>query len=245
MWLNEDTHHAPLPKEGNLGILPEGGTNSIACRRMSQLEVCQLLWSDSQVIYLLGLNGYKIPLITPLPKPLANGTSLTGGKSIYLKMDILQSIAGESDQKVLLPSKHPSILTVSSVKATLPKLEREVSMTMEVRELLSRAMLDMSGHASGNSTSKRPNPVVILTPPPHKLRDPSGPVDTSSQVSTLDDAEMAEMAEASMEEIPSPTAKTPGPSSGAPPTDASYLQEEVNKALGELLATKSSINAHQ
>ena len=38
VWLNEDTCHAPLPKEGHLGILPEGGTNSTTCRRISQLE---------------------------------------------------------------------------------------------------------------------------------------------------------------------------------------------------------------
>ena len=83
-------------------------------------------------------------------------------------------------------------------------------MIMEVKELLSQVMLDTSGHASGNSIPKRPNPVVILIRPPHKLRDPSRPVDTSSQVSTPEDAEMAE---ASLEEIPtatSPTAKTPG-----------------------------------
>ena len=100
---------------------------------------------------------------------------------------------------------HPFIYPI---KATLPKPEREVSMTMEVRELLSWVILDMSGHVSGNSTLKRPNPLVVLTPPPHKLRDPSRLVDTSSQVNTLDDAEMAEMAEASLEEIPCPTAKT-------------------------------------
>ena len=118
-------------------------------------------------------------------------------------------------------------------------------MTMEVRELLSQAILDMSGHVSGNSTPKRPNPMVILKPPPHELRDPSGPVDTSSQVSAPDKAEMAE---ASLEEIPtatSPTAKTPKPSGGAPPTDVGHLQEKANKALGELLTTKSSINTHQ
>ena len=67
-------------------------------------------------------------------------------------------------------------------------------------------------------------------------------MDTSSQVSAPDDAEMVE---ASLEEILSPTVKTPGPSSGAPPSDTSYLWEEANKALGELLATKSSIDAHQ
>ena len=37
--LNEDTCHVPLPKEGHLGILPEGGTNNTACGRISQLEV--------------------------------------------------------------------------------------------------------------------------------------------------------------------------------------------------------------
>ena len=88
------------------------------------------------------------------------------------------------------------------------------------KELLSLAILDMSGHVSGNSTPKRPNPMVLLTPPPHKLRDLSGLVDMSSQVSTPDDAKMAE---ASLEEIPSLTVETPGPSSGTAPSDASYL----------------------
>ena len=90
---------------------------------------------------------------------------------------------------------------------------------MEVREVLSQAILDTSCHVSGNLTPKRPNPMVILTPPPHKLRDLSGLVDTS-QVSTPDDAEMVE---ASLEEIPSPTVETPGPSGSALPSDVSYL----------------------
>ena len=50
VWLNRDTHHAPLPIEGHLCVLPEGGTNSATCRRVSQLEVCQLLHSCLQVI---------------------------------------------------------------------------------------------------------------------------------------------------------------------------------------------------
>ena len=87
--------------------------------------------------------------------------------------------------------------------------------------------------------------MVILTPPPHKLRDLSGLVDTSSQVSALDNVEMEE---ASLGEGPttiSPIAKTPGSRSGTPPTDTSHLQEKANKALEELLATKSSIDAHR
>ena len=37
--LNRDTCHAPLPREGHLCVLPEGGTSCAACGRVSQLEV--------------------------------------------------------------------------------------------------------------------------------------------------------------------------------------------------------------
>ena len=43
--LHEDTCHAPLPKEGHLGILPQGGADMTTCGRISQLGVCQLLIS--------------------------------------------------------------------------------------------------------------------------------------------------------------------------------------------------------
>ena len=110
-------------------------------------------------------------------------------------------------------------------------------MTMEVRSLLSQVMLDMPGCGSGNLTPKRPNPVVILTPPPHKLRDLPKLVDTLSQVSTPDDVEMVE---ASLEGVPttiSPIAATPRSRSVTPPADMGELQEKANKALEELLAT--------
>ena len=118
-------------------------------------------------------------------------------------------------------------------------------MTMEVRELLSWVGLDMSDTCIREFHPKETRShVVLITPLPTKLGDFPWPVDTSSQVSALNGAEMGD---ASLEEIPtasSPTAKTPGPSGGAPPTDTGNLQEEANKALGRLLATKSSINTH-
>ena len=55
--LHKDTCHATLPKEGHLGILPQGGAEMTVCRRISQLEVCQLLVSGLQVAYPVGLNG--------------------------------------------------------------------------------------------------------------------------------------------------------------------------------------------
>ena len=169
--LNEDTCHAPLPKEGHLGILPQGEVDMTTCGRISQLEVHQLLISCLQVTYPVGLNGHKDPIIISLPKSLANGISLTGGKSMYLKINILQPMAKEPDWKALPLGRCSTIIISSPLKPTPPKPEREVSMTMEVRSLLSQAILDMSGHGSGNSTPKRPNPVVVLIPPAHKLKD--------------------------------------------------------------------------
>ena len=118
-------------------------------------------------------------------------------------------------------------------------------MTTEVRELLSQVVLDTSEHASGSSTPKRLEPMVLVTPLPSKPEDFPWPVDTSSKVSIPDDAEMGD---ASLEEIPttsSPTADTPGPSGDSPPLDVAHLWEEADKALGDLLAIKSSIDAHQ
>ena len=199
---------------------------------------------SSWVVYLVGLNGCEVPVLAYPPRSLAKGTNLLGGKPIYLKMDFPQSIMEGPKLKVPPPGGcSSSILIASPIRVPLQMVEGEVSMTMEVRELLSQAGLDMSGYISGNFTPKRLECVVLVTPPPTKPEDFPWPVDTSSQVSTLDDAEMGDT---SLEEIPatsSPTAETPGPSSGAPPSDTAHLWEEANKALGELLVTKSSIDA--
>ena len=95
--LHKGTHHVPLPKEGHLGILPQRGAKMTPCRQIHQLEVCQLLISSLQVAYPIGLNGCEEPIITSLPESLANGISLTRGKSIYQEIDILQSLAEELD----------------------------------------------------------------------------------------------------------------------------------------------------
>ena len=163
-------------------------------------------------------------MVVSLPKLLAKGTNLLEGKPVYLEVDILQPTMERQEPTVPPLGSHSSPIQVPSpIRAPLPKAEREVSMTMEVRELLSWVVLDMSGHASGNSTPKRLNPIVLLTPLPVKLGDFPRPVDTSSQVSTLDDVEMED---ASLAEIPtatSPTAETPRPSSGTPSADTSHL----------------------
>ena len=94
-----------------------------ACGRISQLEVCQLLVSGLQVAYLVGLNGWEDPIITSLPKSLANSISLTGGKSVYLEIDIPQPMAEEPDQKALPLGKCSAVIIASPLKTT-PKTRK-------------------------------------------------------------------------------------------------------------------------
>ena len=82
------------------------------------MEVCQLLISGPQITYPIGLNGCEEPIIISLPESLANGISLTGGESIYLEIDIPQSLAEEPDQKVLPIGKHSTIVIASPHKTT-------------------------------------------------------------------------------------------------------------------------------
>ena len=63
VWLNRDACHVPLPREGHLNIMVEGGTSSATCRRTSQLKVHQLLSLGSQVVYPVGLNECEVPVI--------------------------------------------------------------------------------------------------------------------------------------------------------------------------------------
>ena len=80
---------------------------------------------------------------------------------------------------------------------------------------------------------------------PLLLESTTKPVDTSSQVymqaSIPDDAEPEDL---TLEEISLPI-KTLGLGTGTLPVDVVQLQEEVGKALGCLLMTRSSFDDHQ
>ena len=117
VWLNKDACHAPLPREGYLSVLVEGSTSSATCRRISQLEVHQHLSSGSQVVYPVGLNGCEVPVIASLPKSLAKGMNLLGGKPICLQVDILQSTTkGPEPKAPPLGSHSTSILSQAPSK---------------------------------------------------------------------------------------------------------------------------------
>ena len=123
VWLHKGTHNVPLPKEEHLGILPQRGAEATPCGWISQLEVCQLLISSPQVAYPIGLNGCEEPIITSLLESLANSIGLSRGKSVYLEIDILQSLAEKPDRKVLPIGKLSTTVITSPHKST-PKIER-------------------------------------------------------------------------------------------------------------------------
>ena len=72
-------------------------------------------------------------MVVSPPESLPKGTTLIGGKPIYLKVSMLQPTPEGQEPKALPHSSHFSPIQVPSpIKASPPKAEREVSMTMEV-----------------------------------------------------------------------------------------------------------------
>ena len=171
---------------------------------------------------------------------------MLGGESAFLQVDLLQSATKEQEFKVLsLGGGLNATPTASPTQAFPPKVEGQISMTMEVSELLSQAALDTSSQALGTSSPKRPGSLALASSLPLKLEDSVKLVDTSSQVSIPDDVDMDDP---TLEEINASSSRpvgTPEGSGDAPPLDVTQLQEEDNKAMGCLLAMKSTIDAHQ
>ena len=178
--LFEGPCHAPLPKDKYLGILPQGKAEETPCGQISQLKVCQLLVTGPQVIYPIGLNGHDQPIITTLQELLGSSISLTMSEHIYLEIDIPSLSMEEPDQKIP-PLGEVSTILITSPHKSLPKSEG--SMTMEVSNLLSQAVLEVSSHKSEHSSLRRSTTAAVLMTPPWKPEGPPQAVNTSSQVS--------------------------------------------------------------
>ena len=219
-----------------MGILPQRGAEEAPRGQISQLEVHQLLVTGPKVIYPIGLNRHEELIITSLPDLLASGVSLTTVEPIYLGTDIPSPPVEEPDQKILPLGKVSTNVVASPHKSLL---KSEGSMTMEVSNLLSQAMLEASSSGSKHSSPRRPTPALVPMTPPQNPEGPLWPVDTPSQVSI-------EGTEASLENTPasiSPIAAVSRTESITPPVDIMELWANANKALNDLLTTKASIDA--
>ena len=108
-------HHSQ--RRGTCTSYLKEGQRQLPAGKSANWKSCQLLISDLQVAYPIGLNGYEEAIITSLPESLANSVSLTGGKYIYMEIDIPQSLADEPDLKVLPIGEFSSIVMDSPHKA--------------------------------------------------------------------------------------------------------------------------------
>ena len=189
--LNGDAHHVPLPKEGHLSVMAEESTTHVPYGRICQLEVSQLLSSGSWVVYPEGLDGCQVLVIPTLPESLSNGLTMLEGESTFLQVDLSQSTTKVQESKALSLGGCLSPTPAASPTRAFPlKVDGQISMIMEVSELLSQAVLDTSGLASRSSTPKRLGSLALATPLPLKPEDSAKLVDTSSQVSAPEDMEM-------------------------------------------------------
>ena len=139
----------------------------------------------------------------------------------------------ESDHKAPHIGEASSILVTSPPKFS-PKFKG--SMTAEVNDLLSWAVMEVSSCESKHSPLGKITTVAITMSPPQKLEVSPQLVDTSSQASV-------EEAEASLEDLPaniSPIATVYSSGSVSPPVDPSELQTNANRAINNMLHLKRS-----
>ena len=120
--LYDGSHHASLPKDKHLAILPHGKMEETSCGQISQLDIHQLLSTGSQVLYPAGLNGQDEPIITILPEPVSSGISIITREHLYLGIDI--SPLEESDTKTP-PIGKASIIQTTNPKYISPKIRRQ------------------------------------------------------------------------------------------------------------------------
>ena len=138
-----------------------------------------------------GLNGCQVPVIMTLPESLSQGMTMLKCESTFIRVDLSQSATKEQEPKApSLGSGLSPTPTGSPTQAFLPKAEVQISMAMEVSELISWVVLDTPGLEFGSSTPKRPGSLALAVGLPLKLEDSVKLVDTSSQVSAPEDAEM-------------------------------------------------------
>ena len=204
-----------------------------SCGQISQLNVCQLLFTSHQVVYSSGLNGHDEPIITPLPELLSSSISIITSEHPYLEINI--------PPKEELNNKAPPIGKASIIQATNPHKsppKLEGSMTAEVEHLLDQATTEASSCESKQFSLEKITTVAVTMFPPQKSEVTVPPVDTSSQASIKE-------AEGSLEDIPtniSPIAAIYSSRGVSPPVDPSELQANANRAIDKIIHLKRSLD---
>ena len=134
---------SPSPATGHISVMIDGTPSRSACGCLSQLEVCQLLQLETQVVYPEGLNGCLVPVVTSLPGSLAHGTNILNDEPTLLQVDLSKFTGEEHESKALIPSRTSTSTSPAHLAmAHPPKVDSHISMTTKVTELLSWVALD-------------------------------------------------------------------------------------------------------
>ena len=246
VWLNEDAQHVPLSKEGHLSTMIDGVPSRSMCGHLHQLDICQLLQCGDQVVYPERLNGGLDPVLTSLTGSLVQGVNMLGApahESSFLLVDLSQVTLGDHAPEASAPCRTSTPTSPSHpAMEHPPKADSHISMTSEVQELLSHAILDASSQSLWNSTQRGQHLWPWEFHPPTKLVATS--TQASLQVAIPDDTlPVSQTPEVSSAPTLPPT-RTPGADMGAFPKEVILLQGEMNRAMGHLLPTRASIDTH-
>ena len=251
VWLSEDAQHVPLSNEGHLSAMVDGVPCRSACGHLCQLEVCRLIQCGDQVVYPKGLNGGLELLWTSLSGSLIWGMDVLGKPAhepSFLLVDLSWVTQGDCMPKAPAPHRISTPPSPSHITMEHPtKTDSHISMTTEVQELLSWAMLDTSSQASGDSTPKRPTSVTLWAAPSTRVEDSSKPVATSLQASQQaampdDTMPISQTPEVASNPTALPTKTPSGADMGTLPDEVILLQGDMNRAMGHLLMTKVSMD---
>ena len=149
--LYKGPHHAPLPKDKHLGILPWGKVEETPCGEICQLQVCQLFTTGPQVIYPISLNGHDEPIITTLPKLLDSGISLIASEHVYLEIDI-PSLPMEEPNQMIPPLSEASTILLTSPHKSPPNQKAvwpKRSVTSYLKQCWKHPAVSLNTHPQG------------------------------------------------------------------------------------------------
>ena len=246
VWLNEDTQHVPLSQEGHLSAMIGGAPSRNTCRHLCQLEVHQFLQHGDQMVYPNGLNGGLEPVLTSLTASLAQGMNILGAPThepSFLPVDLSPGhTRGPCTWCLSSPQNPNTVFPFPSGHGMSAWKDSHISMTAEVQDLLSHAILDTSIQEFGDSTLKRPTSTALEA----KREDSSKPVATFPQESlwaaSPDDTMPIDHSSTTPPDLEAPSAasipaiwpsKTSTGMTWAPsPKRYLHLQGEMNRIMG-------------
>ena len=203
-----------------------------------------------QVVYLEGLNGCLVLVVTSLPKSLPHSINALDDEPTFLQVDLCQFAVEEPESKAPIPSSDSTSTSPTCTTMAPPsKAESQVSMTMEVSELLLQAVL---GHLQSSIGEFHPKRTSDLQPwVPHPLLGQKIPPNLWTTLLRHHHGQTCQMMQSQVIRPlrrfmlpPPPPDKTLGPGTSTLPKDVIQLQKEANRALGCLLVTISFLDDH-